>query len=237
MERSLSAILPVRNVETMLRRTVLGMLDILPELTRHFDLILVDDCSTDATIEVADELAALYPQLMAVRHAVPQGRVAAIQTGLGCGQGEVVFFTEEDCRLALDQVRRLWRDLDEYEIVLGRPWDPMAGATGMSSASRTGGGYQVGFRRVFRRVADALADQESLTAKLLRYGIPWRELRLRDTASHRRPDAKTASRAADSRRDAELDVRSVRTDRPESEAGKTPQPNYRVRFRHAIADE
>jgi len=237
VERSLSAILPVRNVESALRRMVLGMFDILPELTSRFDLVVVDDCSTDATIEIADELAALYPQLIAVRHPVPQGRVAAIRTGLERGRGEVVFFTDEDCRLALDRVRRLWTELREYEIVVGRLWDPTADVSGIPSSACAGGGYQMGFRRVFRRVADALGDQGMLTAKLVRYGIPWREVRLRGTASRRSQGLETEIPATAVSHAAEPGLRSVRTDRPEPESGKKRPPKYLGRFRHVIAYE
>jgi cellulose synthase/poly-beta-1,6-N-acetylglucosamine synthase-like glycosyltransferase len=205
--------------------------------TSHFDLVIVDDCSTDATIEIADELAALYPQLRAVRHPAPQGRVAAIRTGLERGQGEVAFFTDEDCRLALDRVRRLWAELREYEVVVGRLWDPSADGTGIASEAFVGGGYQMGFRRVFCRVADALGNQDALTEKLLRYGIRWREVRLPGTASRQTLTPATATAATALSGIAEPDVRSVRTDRPETASGKTRQPNYLVRFRHATADD
>jgi glycosyltransferase involved in cell wall biosynthesis len=45
------------------------MLDILPELTSRFDLVVIDDCSTDSTIEVADELAAYYVAVQPLAHA------------------------------------------------------------------------------------------------------------------------------------------------------------------------
>ena len=237
MERSLSALLPVRNVESTLRRTVMGMLDILPELTSRFDLVVVDDCSTDATIEVADELAADYPQLLAMRHSVPQGRAAAIRTGLDQGLGEVVFFADEDCRLALDQVRRLWGILGEYEVVRGRPWDEVAEVTKAGAAVSPGGGYQMGFRSAFRRVADALADPATLAATLLRCGIPWHEVHFSSGLTGRGPDPWTASLSHAALGGSGFADRSVRTDRPENSPGGARQPNYLVRHCQLAADE
>ncbi len=235
MEHSLSALLPVRNVESALRRTVLGMLDILPELTSRFDLVVIDDCSTDSTIEVADELAAYYPQLLAVRHPVPQGRAAAIRTGLDWGLGEVIFYADEDCRLPLDQVRRLWRALGEHEVVLARPWDETE-VPGTSAAISPGGGYQVGFRRVLRRIADVLGDPSALTAKLASFGISWHEMQVRTGMAWRGLRLSTASCDAvpGSVRPGD---RAVRADRREDPPGKARQPNYLVRNRRVAADE
>ena len=56
MERSLTALLPVRNAEATLLETVAEWLDVLPELTSRLELVIIDDCSSDATIEIADEL-------------------------------------------------------------------------------------------------------------------------------------------------------------------------------------
>jgi len=236
LERSLSALLPVRNVESTLRRTVLGMLDILPELTSRFDLVVIDDCSSDATIEVADELAAHYPQLLTVRHPVPQGRAAAIRTGLDLGHGEVVFFADDDCQLPLDQVHRLWSDLGEHGLVLGCPRDQASHLMGAGSVACPGGGYQMGYRRVFRRVADALGDQRTLTAKLLSCGLSWHEVRL-SGLRHRSLGPWTTALADAATGDARPADRSVRTDRPENVPGRARQPNYLARLQQTAADE
>ena len=82
MEYSLSALLPVHNAQATLAATVHEFLEILPEVTPRFEVVIADDGSTDATIEVADELATCYPQVSAVRHARRLGRVAAIRTEL-----------------------------------------------------------------------------------------------------------------------------------------------------------
>ena len=121
MERSLSVLLPVRDAQRTLASSVLELLDILPELTKHFELVIIDDGSKDATIEVADELAIHYPQIRVLRHGHSRGRAAAIETGLRCSQGEVIFLRDEGCRLPIDEVGRLWRAMEEHDLVLGRP--------------------------------------------------------------------------------------------------------------------
>jgi len=95
VERSLSVLLPVRNVESTLASTVHKLLEVVPELTRDFELVIVDDGSSDATIEVADELAVQYPQIRVVRHGRPMGPEAAIQSGLRSSRGDAIVLQNE----------------------------------------------------------------------------------------------------------------------------------------------
>lgn len=67
MNDSLSVVVPVRNAERSLVAQVGALLDVLPDLTSRFELILVDDGSTDQTIDLACTLVRQYPQLRLVR--------------------------------------------------------------------------------------------------------------------------------------------------------------------------
>lgn len=175
MERSLSALLPVSNAESTLCEQVSEMLDILSELTRGLELVLIDDGSTDATIEVADELAVVYPQLVIARHAVPLGRVAAIRTGLARSVGEIIFLADSPCALALDEVRSLWQAVPDHEVVLGkcRAWSTH---WGFGTAIPYPGGYLLGRRAAFAQLAGSLEEDVTLLAQLRRSGRSWHEV-------------------------------------------------------------
>ena len=66
------------------------MLDVLPDIAARFELILVDDASTDRTEEVACELTRTYPQVRFVRHHDSRGNRATVQTGLEHATSETV---------------------------------------------------------------------------------------------------------------------------------------------------
>jgi len=121
LERSLSVLLPVYNLQSRLSAMVRETLEVLSELTRRFEVVIIDDGSTDATIEVADELATHYPQVRIFRHAVHLGRAAAIRTGLDRSTGEIILLQDADGRLPIDEVHKLWRRLDQEERF---PWRP-----------------------------------------------------------------------------------------------------------------
>ena len=60
---SLSIVLPVHNAEKTLAVKVAQLLDILPDLTTSFEILVINDGSTDHTDEVAYEIAREYPHL------------------------------------------------------------------------------------------------------------------------------------------------------------------------------
>jgi glycosyltransferase involved in cell wall biosynthesis len=90
MNPSLSVILPVCNAEECLRRVVGSLLDTLPDLAVAFEILVVDDASTDHSPEIADELRRAYPQVRVVRHGWSWGTSAAVRTGRLASRGQHV---------------------------------------------------------------------------------------------------------------------------------------------------
>ena len=105
---TLSIIVPVRDVEATLAHQVHNLLDILPDLTQRFEIILVDDGSRDHTVDIARELNRQYPQLRLIGHQQPLGREAAIKSGLRIATGETVLVQEDEGAISPTNLRRLW---------------------------------------------------------------------------------------------------------------------------------
>ena len=84
-----------------------------------FELVVVDDGSTDETWSVLQRLAAEMPELRAVSLARNFGKEGAIRAGLEIARGEAVVLM--DCDLQhpaelIPQMYRLWRD-EDYQVV------------------------------------------------------------------------------------------------------------------------
>jgi glycosyltransferase involved in cell wall biosynthesis len=116
----LSIIVPVRNAESSLSAQIARLLEVLPDLTGQFEIVVVDDASTDHTVELARDLACQYPQLRLIRHREAQGAEAAIQTGMQWAQSRTVFVIEDASIPSPADLRRLWSLREDQQLVMAR---------------------------------------------------------------------------------------------------------------------
>lgn len=120
MNNTLSLILAVRDCEASLSRHVARWLEIIPELTQRFEVLIVDDGSHDHTFDIAEELAREYPQVRALRNSVPRGTQQAVRTGLEQARGEIVFVQDENAAISSNDLRRLWELRQDQQLVMAR---------------------------------------------------------------------------------------------------------------------
>lgn len=120
MNPSLSIILPVYNAQATLARQIAQLLEVLPDLTPRFEILVVDDGSTDHTDEIGHELRQQYPQLKIARHAWQRGMASAVQTGMARSCGDIVFIQEEQAEISAADIRRLWEMRGDENLVLAR---------------------------------------------------------------------------------------------------------------------
>jgi glycosyltransferase involved in cell wall biosynthesis len=117
---SLSLILPVRNAERTLPTQVERLLDVAADLSSRFEIVVVDDGSTDATAETAADLARKYPQLRLIRNSWPLGLAAAVKAGVRTAAGETVIVQEDPAPLSPASLRRLWSLRHDKGVVMAR---------------------------------------------------------------------------------------------------------------------
>ncbi|MCC7084452.1 MAG: glycosyltransferase [Pirellulales bacterium] len=108
MNSSLSLLLPVHNSQATLQFNVQRVVEILPDLTHRFEVLIVDDGSTDATCEVAYELARDYPQIRVNRFARSLGWATTVAAKAPETRGEFLMI-HSGGELKVDDVVGLWR--------------------------------------------------------------------------------------------------------------------------------
>ncbi len=73
----------------------------------RYEVIVVDDGSTDGLDRVLERLAAGWPRLRSVRHPVNRGKGAAVRTGVLAARGDLVLFADADGATPIEEEERL----------------------------------------------------------------------------------------------------------------------------------
>jgi glycosyltransferase involved in cell wall biosynthesis len=116
-----SFILPVRNAQHEAAARGLNLLETLSDLLgNNFELIFVDDGSSDGTPEVLDELCRKFPQIHSVRHPRPLGFEAAGKSGLQVANAELALVAEDDGPIHFADVERLLTIGKDKSVVAAR---------------------------------------------------------------------------------------------------------------------
>lgn len=105
---SLSYFFPAHNEAENIEQLVAEALTELPRLAARFEIICVDDGSTDGTGAIADRLTSEHPDVVrVVHHGVNQGYGAALRSGLGAARYPLVCFTDGDRQFRIADLGRL----------------------------------------------------------------------------------------------------------------------------------
>jgi len=91
-KRCLSVVVPAYNEE----ESILPVLRKLLRLPFVLEIIVVDDCSADRTLEIAQLVAQEHPEVRVLRHAQNQGKTEALKTGFRATRGEIVIVQDAD---------------------------------------------------------------------------------------------------------------------------------------------
>lgn len=116
--KSISVVVPVHNAERRLTHDVSRLLDVLPDLAEKFEVLIVDDGSTDQTEDVALELSHQFPQVRVARHAQQRGIEASAQTGAARTTGDIVIVHAGQEPVNASQLRRMWEHREDEELVV-----------------------------------------------------------------------------------------------------------------------
>jgi glycosyltransferase involved in cell wall biosynthesis len=117
---SLSMFFPAYNDAGTIASLVIQAVQVASRLTSDFEVIVVNDGSSDATAGICDELARTYPQVRVIHHAHNRGYGGALRTGFAAATKELVAYTDGDAQYDPAELAVLWNQLTpEADMVNG----------------------------------------------------------------------------------------------------------------------
>ena len=118
--RKLSVFFPMWNEQDYIERAVEAAREECGELLElgdiaDYEIIIVNDASTDRTAEIADALAAADPHVRVVHH--PQNRKlgGSMKSGFAAATGDLVLYTDADLPFDMHDVHKAVRLLRYYD--------------------------------------------------------------------------------------------------------------------------
>lgn len=118
-QKSVSFFCPAFNEEENLEKAISCVLPVLKEATDKFELLIVDNCSTDKTPQIADKLASEIPQIRVIHNATNKGYGGALKTGFNSVKNDVIVYTDSDNEYDFKEFKKLIGYLDSYDVVIG----------------------------------------------------------------------------------------------------------------------
>jgi len=126
---SLTIFFPCYNDAGTIGSLVAGAHVVGRESGRDFEIVVVDDGSSDASGEILRELTSHYPELRVVEHGVNRGYGAALRSGFSAATKDLVFYTDGDGQYDVLELKKLLPVLQEgvdvvngYKIARSDPW-------------------------------------------------------------------------------------------------------------------
>lgn len=103
---SISLVFPAWNEEEYVERAITRALTVLSKLSGDFEIVVVDDASTDRTLEILQRVAQAHPQVRVLHHEVNQKLGGALKTGFSATTKDVIVYSDIDLPWDLHELER-----------------------------------------------------------------------------------------------------------------------------------
>jgi glycosyltransferase involved in cell wall biosynthesis len=113
----LSIALPAYNEEITLESIVLEAMAVADKLGDDYEILIVDDGSTDATPQVAARLAEQHDVVRVHTHPVNRGFAGAMRSCFSESRGEYVVLAPSDGQAPMEDVQVFWSLKDRYDLL------------------------------------------------------------------------------------------------------------------------
>ena len=154
---SLSVFFPAYNDAESLPELLERTFQVVPRLTADYEVLVINDGSSDETASVLASLAARYtPHLKVITHETNRGYGAALKSGFAACSKDLVFYTDGDGQYDVREIEKLWNKMNPgVDLVNGYKLNRADG----TARVWIGHVYNWAVRRLFRiRIRDVDCD-------------------------------------------------------------------------------
>jgi glycosyltransferase involved in cell wall biosynthesis len=114
-----SVVIPLFNEKESLPQLQERLHSVLEEFSCNFEIIYVNDGSTDSSLETLNVLKADYPSIRIISLEKNQGQSVALFAGFRESRGEWIITMDADLQNPPEEIHKLWQFKDGYDFITG----------------------------------------------------------------------------------------------------------------------
>jgi glycosyltransferase involved in cell wall biosynthesis len=179
---SISMVLPAYNEADNIEPMAAEATPALESVTDDYEIIVVDDGSSDDTAGVTRRVMQEYPRVRLVEHPVNQGFGAAVFSGFTSAEKDWIFYTDADRQFVLSELEQFVPFMDDADLIAGYraprrdPFMRLVYGKGWSALCTLLFGYTVrdvdcGFKLLRREIIQNLAPK--IASRGATFSIEW----------------------------------------------------------------
>lgn len=116
----ISFVIPAKDEEESIKPLVNQILEVMKKLHKKYEIIFIDDGSTDFTFEEIKKIIKSNNNIKVIRHRSNFGKSIALQNGFNLSQGEIVITMDSDLQDDPKEIPKFIKKIEEgYDLVSG----------------------------------------------------------------------------------------------------------------------
>lgn len=118
-KKTLSVFFPVYNEEKLIDRTISEILRVADAITDEYEILLINDGSTDASREKILRWSEKNQRIRLIDHDKNRGYGEALCSGFRNAKNDLIFYTDADMPAQLDEMKKLIPLMDTCDLAMG----------------------------------------------------------------------------------------------------------------------
>ena len=117
---NISIVIPAYNEEKRIRATLENIFDYFSHKQTEFEIIVVDDGSSDQTVLTAKKSLPGFGNLQIISYGLNRGKGYAVKTGMLAAKGELILFCDADLSTPIEELELFFPYVKQgFDVIIG----------------------------------------------------------------------------------------------------------------------